>query len=395
MKKAIVIGCYIGGLGVMRSLREMGFHIIALSYHNMDFGYSSNYAHERSKVPHPSTEEKEFVDFLIKNSDKWRGATLFYPDDEVAVTVSKNSGDLSNYYRIAAPEWGLLRTFIEKPETYRLAEKCNVPYPKTTFTRTLDDLYKIKDEIVYPCILKPVISHEFSNRFNSKIFVVNNYDQLLSRFQLCSGSGHEVMVQEIIPGPDSNIYECSMYISSNGNVTATFLSRKLRQNPPQFGMARVAISQNMIPELREFTERMLKEANFKGIAQAEFKIDPRDNAFKLLDVNVRIFRTVWLATYCGVNFPWIQYMDLVERKQVEVTNYKKDVYWIELYQDIANTIRHHNRESLGLRDYTQPYLSKYKTFADISTDDFMPFLKQVSLWPAKYYASSKSRVALD
>jgi len=385
MKKAIVIGCGVNGLGIIRSLGLKGLQIVAMSYDKTDFAQASKYVHERAKIPHPRIEEKGFVDFLIRNSHKWKDALILETNDDIAVTISKNRAELASCYKIVTADWDVLRRFIEKPETYRLAEGCDVPYPKTFLPKTSGELCKIKDEIIYPCILKPVLGHEFMSRFNSKGFKVDNYNELLLKFELCLESGHEVMVQEIIPGPDSNIYECTVYINSEGYINATFLSRKIRQNPPQFGVARVAISQDRILELEGFTERLLKEADFKGIAHAEFKRDPRDNQFKLLEINGRILRSNWLATYCGVNFPWIIYMDLVERKQVEVTDYKKDVYWIDLYQDILNSISRHNKDSLGFKDYIKPYLSKNKTFAVISREDFMPFLKQISVLPIKYY----------
>jgi Predicted ATP-grasp enzyme len=133
----------------------------------------------------------------------------------------------------------------------------------------------------------------------------------------------------------------------------------------------------------EFTGRLLKEADFRGFASAEFKKDPRDNQFKLLEVNGRVVRRMWLATYCGINFPWIMYMDLAEKKQIDVADYKKDVYWIELYKDISNSIFRHGEEDLGIRDYIKPYLSRDKTFADISREDFMPFLRRISILPTK------------
>jgi D-aspartate ligase len=395
MKKVIVIGCHVCGLGVIRSLGLKGFQIIAMSYDRTDFGNASKYVYERVKIPHPRVEEKDFVDFLIKNSHRWNGALIFDTNDDVTVSISKNKTELVNRYTIVTAEWDVLRRFIEKPETYSLCEKCNVPYPKTLLPKAVDELYKIKNEISYPCILKPVVGHEFASKFNSKNFEVVNYNELLSKFELCLESGHKVMVQEIIPGPDSNIYECMVYVNSEGYINTTFLFRKIRQNPPQFGVARVAISQDRIPQIEDFTKRILKEANFRGIATAEFKKDPRDNQFKLLEINVRAFRPNWLATYCGINFPWITYMDLVEREQVKVTDYKKDVYWIELYQDVLNSIFRHNREDLGFRDYIKPYLSKNKTFAVLSADDFMPFLKQIGILPIKYYKFCKSVVGQD
>lgn len=85
-------------------------------------------------------------------------------------------------------------------------------------------------------------------------------------------------------------------------------------------------------------------------------------------------------------------MDLVEREQVKVTDYKKDAYWIELYQDVLNSIFRHNKEDLRFRDYIKPYLSKNKTFAVLSADDFMPFLRQIGVLPIKYYKFCKSVV---
>jgi predicted ATP-grasp superfamily ATP-dependent carboligase len=387
MKKVIVIGCHVNGYGVIRSLGQKGFKVIALHYDNTDFGHASKYVCERAKIPHPRIEEERFVDFLVRNSHKWEEALLVETNDDIAVSISKNKTELIKHYKILTPDWDVLRRLIEKPETYKLADKCNVPYPKTFLLMTLDELHEIKDEINYPCVLKPVLGYEFASRFNSKVFSVNNYDDLLSKFKLCLESGLEVMIQEIIPGPDSNIYNLMLYMNSGGNISARFLSKKIRQNPPQFGHCRVGISHNRIPEIEEFTKRLLKEVNFRGFASAEFKKDPRDEQFKLMEINGRMVRRMWLAAYCGVNFPWIIYMDLVEGKQIEVNDYKKSAYWIELYQDVSNSIIRHNKEELKFSDYLKPYLSKDKTFADLSRDDFMPFLKLISILPIKYYKS--------
>jgi predicted ATP-grasp superfamily ATP-dependent carboligase len=193
------------------------------------------------------------------------------------------------------------------------------------------------------------------------------------------------MVQEIIPGPDTSFYSYATYINSENDVSARFFRRKIRQNPTHFGVARVAISQDRIPIIEEFAERILKQADFRGFASAEFKKDSRDDQFKLIEINVRMLRTIWHPTYCGVNFPWIIYMDLVENKRLKVNDYKKNVYWIELYQDIANFIKRRKMENLGFKDYVRPYLSKNKTFADLSMEDPMPFLKRLSHWPIRRY----------
>lgn len=391
MKRVIVMGCHTNGLGVIRSLGLKGLQVIAISCDRMDFAQASKYVHEKVEAPHPRGEEREFIEFLLRNSYRWKDALILDTNDDFSVSISKNRSELAKYYKIATPEWEVLRTFIRKQETYKLAEKCGVPYPETFLPQTLDELQGIKGELDYPCLLKPVLGHEFMSRFNAKNFKANSYEELVSKFELCLESKQEVMVQEIIPGPDSNVCECTVYVNSNGDFNATFISRKLRQNPPQFGVARVAISENGTPRLEEFTGRMLREVGFKGIAHTEFKKDPRDGGFKLIEINGRILRSNWLAAYCGVNFPWIAYNDLVCGEQIKVSDYRKGVYWIEMYQDIANSLLRYDKENLGLKDYIEPYLSKDKTFADLSKGDFMPFLKRIAILPFKHYILSKSR----
>jgi predicted ATP-grasp superfamily ATP-dependent carboligase len=378
MRKAIVIGCHVNGLGVIRSLKSKDFQIAAMFYAQIDFAHTSKFVQEKIRVPHPRKEEKEFVDQLIQSSERWKGALLIDTNDDVTVALSKNKNKLEKFFQVATPEWEAVRPIIEKCHTYRLADECGVPYPKTFEPETIEDLIRRREEISYPCILKPVVGHVFTSEFKLKNFKVHNFEELRSRFEFCLRTGHRMMVQEIIPGPDSNIYQCAMYIDAQRKTTAAFFYRKLRQNPPEFGVARVAISEEPIPILQEFTERMLTRIGFKGIMHSEFKKDSRDGIFKLMEINARIPRANWLATYCGINLPWIAYKDLVEHEQLQMDPYEKNVYWIEVSKDISHSLFRHKDDHLGLTEYLKPYMSKNKTFADISGGDFYPFIKRIA-----------------
>ena len=111
---------------------------------------------------------------------------------------------------------------------------------------------------------------------------------------------------------------------------------------------------------------------------SEFKRDSRDQAFKLMEINARIPRANWLAAYCGVNLPWLAYKDLIDKEKLEINDYSKNVYWIEVSKDIAHSIFRHREENLTLRDYISPYFSSSKTFADVSGKDFLPFFKRMA-----------------
>lgn len=379
MNKAIVIGCHVNGLGVIRSLASKQFQIAAMFYNkNVDFAHTSKYVYEKIKVPHPRKEESEFVRFLIQNSERWKGALIIDTNDDVTMALSKNKEKLSDYFQIATPDWSVVQKLVEKPKTYQLAEDCQVPYPKTFVLETMDDLQKLKEQIAYPCILKPSIGHIFFSEFHAKNFKIASFEELESKFRICLKSEHPMMLQEIIPGPDSNIYQCAMYINSIGKIAAAFFLRKLRQNPPQFGVARVAISEEPIPLLKEYTEKMLSRIQFRGIMHSEFKRDSRDQSFKLMEINARIPRANWLAAYCGMNLPWLAYKDLIDKEKLEINDYSRNVYWIEVSKDITHSIFRHKEENLTFRDYIGPYFSSSKTFADVSRKDVLPFFKRMA-----------------
>jgi predicted ATP-grasp superfamily ATP-dependent carboligase len=382
-RKAIVIGCHTGGYGVMRALYYKNFYIIALAHDKNDVGMVSDFVSERHWIPHPLLEEKKFLDFLWNKRYKWRDSLIYENDDNAAVVLSKNKSRLSKYYFIQTAEWPVLSQFIEKSRAHKLAKKCNVPHPKSFVPKSLNDVQKHKNDTFYPCILKPVKGHEFVNRFHTKNFKVYDEQTLLEKLEQCQQYNLEVMVQEIIPGRDDTILKSMGYVQKNGQMTKLFFYKKLRQHPPQFGVMRVGQSQPVNSEVEDLSKRLLYESNFRGIFTVEFRKDPRDNLLKLMEVNVRMPRMNWLATYSGINFPWLMYKDLVLKKNVDFTHYNPNMYWIELMTDLMNSIFNHNKESYQLGEYLRPYQTKRKTFAVLNTEDISPFLKYMWIIPDK------------
>ena len=389
MKHAIVIGCHVSGLGVVRALGRMGVPVVAVSYESSDIAQHSRYVSEAVQAPHPTNERDAFVRFLLENAHHWPEAVLFDTDDHAAVAISQNKATLAKHYKIAAEDWDKMRLFIEKRETYRLAEKCGVPFPKSWRPCSIVELRRIKDALSFPCILKPVEGHLFKKAFNAKVFQANNFEECERKFALCLEAGVEVIVQEIIPGDDDAIYKMLTYVNSRGEMSNSFYYRKLRQHPPQFGVMRVGVSEPRNPEVELLSKRLLKAAGLQGLCNVEFKKDARDGKLKLIEVNVRANRTNLLATTCGANFPWMIYLDLAEKTEVTVKNYKAGVYWIEFYADLFNALLRRRRDQNAWRDYFTPYLANNKIFAVLAGDDMKPFLKETLALPHIFWRNAR------
>ena len=296
----------------------------------------------------------------------------------MAVAISKHKQRLQQYYCTSIADWPILKKFVEKADLYELAAACDVPYPKTFHPRTISELEEIRKAVPYPCILKPVNSHLFVSRYGVKNFEAANEDALVHGFRRCLSDQLDMLVQEIIPGPDSCLERLETYVNSQGRFGAQFFMNKLRQNPPHFGVMRVGYSTGRNEEVAILSERMLRLSNYHGYASIEFKRDPRDGQPKLMEINVRMPRPGFLAVAAGVNFPWIIYKDIAKNEQVYVEKYEEGLYWIEILPDLLNTIFNpYGEKRYTLREYLRPYLSKRKTFAELDWKDPRPFLRHI------------------
>ena len=88
-----------------------------------------------------------------------------------------------------------------------------------------------------------------------------------------------------------------------------FNRQELKQVPPEVGTCRVGEAV-WVQEVVDAGLRFLRGLGFHGISQVEFKRDPRDGRFKLMEINPRLWQWHGLAAATGVDLPLIAYRDL-------------------------------------------------------------------------------------
>lgn len=360
------------GLGVIRALGENGIPVIAVYYDPQDMGYHSRYAVERIPAPHPEKDEAAFLAFLDGLAARYPGAVLFPVSDESLVTVSRHKQQLDRCFRVACASWDIVQKMIDKKYTYALAESVGVPVPKTIVPKSLEDVQEYARTIDYPCLLKPSKSHEYFAHFRKKMVWAASYDQLLAAYIEARDAGFEVMLQEFIPGEDSRGVNYNSYFW-DGRPLVEFTAQKVRSAPPVIGSPCVAYSDHVTGVL-EHGRKMLAAFGFYGYSCAEFKLDPRDGIYKLMEVNGRHNLSTLLAVRCGLNFPLLHYHHLVDGVLPVSRDYKLGVYWIDLSRDLAFGARQLLRSPQALPDFLAPYFKPH-VHAVLDWHDLKPFLK--------------------
>jgi D-aspartate ligase len=371
MKPAIVLSAHTTGTGIIRALGEQSVPVMAVYYEDTDMGYVSKYVQSKISAPHPEHEEKEFIELLLDYASQFGNGVLMPADDATLVAVSKNKELLSRHYIVACNEWDVTRSLIQKDFTYKIAQSYGIPVPQTIVPKNLIDVEKYAETANFPCLLKPCESHKYFEIFRRKVYRARNADELIMAYNQASEAGLEVLLQEYIPGDDTQGVNYNSYYW-DGKPLAEYTARKVRLYPPEFGVPRVLVSRS-VPEVIGPGRKILAALNYHGYACTEFKKDSRDGIYKFMEVNGRHNRSLLLAVKCGVNFPLLEYNHLVYGYLPGANGVKKDVYWIDFTKDLIGNVRYRKRENLSLAQYMTPYFKPHLC-AIFSLRDPMPFI---------------------
>ena len=224
-----------------------------------------------------------------------RGLLLPSNDDGVEFIARRGSELLELGYELPEMDPELALRLIDKRATYSLARGVGLEVPRTAPTGNGGAPDAALAGLAFPCGLKPVHSHRFARYFDGrdprsptleKLFVVNEPGELETALRRSSELGLEMLLTELVPGMDSELFSYVAYVDARGRILTGFTFRKLRQYPPQYGVASFTIEADF-PDVAEAGRRFLGGIGYRGPAQVEFKRAP-DGVLKLIECNPRL-----------------------------------------------------------------------------------------------------------
>ncbi|TET89030.1 MAG: hypothetical protein E3J35_11605 [Methanomassiliicoccales archaeon] len=371
----VVGGGAVNALGVVRCFGRRG---IAVAFVDSDCDHPALYSrsvHTRLVCPDPDESETQFVDFLRDFAENSRTRYMIVPlgDAEVRV-ISKHKGELQQSYLISLPSFEVIKKLVNKKEFYKMLAQMGVQHPTTYFPEDISELESIGKEINYPYIVKPAYTIPFRKRFRTKCFQIGCYQDLTGAIEKLRDTNLEVVVQEIIPGTD--IYMCSTYFDKRSNPIAVCGYDKLRQYPPDFGSGSLCRS-NWRKTPIELALSILKEIGYQGIAYVEFKKDPWDGEYKLLEINARTSLQNRLPARCGADLEYIAYLDAIGQYEGSSVQPEEGIVWIDEIGDLLSCLVQLKDGRLRVRDALAPLRGR-KVYAISAWDDPIPSLVHLS-----------------
>jgi predicted ATP-grasp superfamily ATP-dependent carboligase len=189
---------------------------------------------------------------------------------------------------------------LDKAQTYELARAAGITCPETWNVATEEDARALVDAVPFPCALKPLYSHLWARHFTVKVLVAHDREELVAHLARVVGLGLEVLVTEIVPGPDDLVWDYRTYVDAAGEPQFEMTTRRLRCYPVHFGNnCYLATWRN--DEVAEEGRRFVQGIGLRGLADVEFKRDPRDGRLKLIECNHRFFGAQELLRRAGID----------------------------------------------------------------------------------------------
>lgn len=340
------------GLDIIRDLDRHGVPLLGLDANPRAVGFSSRRV-AGLVCPDPKSDEEAFVSFLedLGRRLPLRGV-LFPTHDEYIWPISRHAERLEPWFIIPFSRWEAMRRVYDKRQQIESAWRCGVDTPRTVFVDSAADLERGVREIGLPAILKPVESLAFKLRFRRHVLTVDTRDELDRVYDQVDDCG-TLMMQEIVPGGDEELYTLGSYLDEGSRPLAVFTGHKLRQHPPLFGHCRMAVSR-WVPELADAGIRLLQELGYHGVSQVEFKRDVRDGRYKLMEINGRHWMWHALGADSGVDLSFAAYSDAVGRPFI-APRQTEGGRWVILLTDARDAFREWRRGERALLPWAASY----------------------------------------
>ncbi len=306
----------------LATVRSLGAHknltVIAGDEHASALAGASRFCDEYVQYPSPQHQPLRFLSW-IRNFIDQHHIDYLQPVTEISSQLLVMHADSLPACILPFASLDTIHSLANKWLLTNLASKLEIPHPETQYFANADalDLATVTD---YPVVIKPCMSKIWlQDRWLASAVHIARSEAELKNLLENEYFKHPFMLQEFIPGTGAGIF--ALY--ANGKPVVYFAHRRLREKPPGGGVS--VLSESRVPDqqLKDYSEKLLKEAGWHGVAMVEYRVTPDGKPY-LMEINTRFWGSLQLAIDSGVDFPWLLYQIATGVPVDSVDDYQTD-----------------------------------------------------------------------
>lgn len=288
-------------LAITRSLGRRGYHVSVAEHRIPALAQTSRYCAASRQYPDPATEERAFVDALVRIVRDDRIDVLLPVSDITTALVSERRSEIEPFCRVPLPSASALASAADKVAVLKLATELGVAAPRSLLVSNPDVVVTDAIDLGWPIVVKPRRSRVRtpSGWTSCAVSYARAPDELARKLAGWPADAYPLILQEKISGHGCGVFMCCR----RGRIVATFGHKRLREKPPSGGVSVLSESIPVPPLAHQSAAALLQRLEWDGVAMVEFKMDDRDGVPKLMEINGRFWGSLQLAIDAGVDFP--------------------------------------------------------------------------------------------
>ena len=366
MKEVIVLGNdHTNSLGIIQCLGKVGYHMIAFMWGNKTgLVQSSRY----TKEIYSASSIQGCIDLMIRTFSKSaEKIPIIACCDSAALILEKNSERLRKHFLFEYTTSNYsIKYLLRKENQVRLAEEAGFNVPKSWLMTNFDD---IPSNIVYPCLIKPLISCEGAK---SDIRICRNLQEIKENLRTLTHTKQILLQQYIERDYEISILGCG---KKNGDCVIPCVENKLTLYPKNVGLECLAYMEELKDvQIINSIKSLIKTIGYVGTFSVEMMHCKTDNKFYFTEINLRNDGANSLIFKYGVNLPLHFVNDLLD-KPTPVENVFKPGYYIWDMHHFLSLVHRDISMFTWLKEIYQS-----KGFMLYFNDDKKPFFKQYFNW---------------
>ena len=334
----VIIGGDFGVYGIGRCFNEaFGCRCICVGSQPTESITRSHFFDVRHVSAHATDAQLLDTLMTIAGEHPEKKLILMANHDIFSAFVARNMAALSRHYALPFPSLDVMNRLTDKAEFARACQRAGIDTPGTVvvdFSGVLDEAWAAPEiPFAFPVVAKaangePYDVLEFEGK--RKIWFIDTPDELAQLWETLKAAGFRdtFLVQELIPGDNTAMRSITAYVDSHGTVTLIGSARVLLEDhaPTMIGNPVAMITEDF-PSLWEDACTLLTENGYRGFANFDVKIDPRDGRAVFFEVNPRIGRNSFYLTAAGANPMAVMLKDLVLGQECEQTQARDEILY--------------------------------------------------------------------
>lgn len=369
----VVVGLdSITGLQTARILAWRGIPVVGVAEDLTHFCCRTRVCERIVRADHTG---EELIGALVELGPSLGRKAVLVPCTDLSVLeIARRRGELEEAYDVALPETDVVELLTDKARFATYAKEAGLPIPETMLLASREDAQKAADSLRFPLVVKPPLKTAlWERRAREKAYKVETGSRLLALYDELGDAADVLVAQEWISGSEGDHFTCNAYFDRSARPLVTFVTRKIRQWPPQTGQGSLSV-ESRNDTVRDETVRLFSGVGFWGLAYLELKRDAETGEHLIVEPNIgRPTGRSATAEAGGVELLYAMYCDVLGLPlPADLTQRYVGAKWIYLGRDLRSALHYWRRGELSFRGWLES-LRGPKVDAVFSWRDPLPF----------------------